>query len=345
MATSIEKINQLLALAAQDNEEGRTVAFLAARHIKEGGYVLTRPGSKSTRVTEESGIPDKEKIDRIFPAVVEGGLLLMSKGLRATKEGMIDVYERALNDKLDYATRVCLLSRLHAKFLKYKGEGYVVTLRGGGGGYELAPGVRYKNGKFYLWPRGHMIALVKVPHDIARILSDVPVEGELEAEGDYHITLVYFDDGLSNDQMFKAAQVIHEAVAEVYGPIQIAVNQVTSFPADPSGKSPVIARVQSPVLELLRQKIVTALDSHDIPYSKKHPEFKPHVTLSYVQGNPPSDFSIPNLQWGCAEIFLWGGSWGDHSFSVCYPISAPPPSVAVASIYRQALFSVIQNAG
>ena len=41
MASSVEKIRSLLALADQDNEEGRTAAHTAIKLIKKHGFVLT----------------------------------------------------------------------------------------------------------------------------------------------------------------------------------------------------------------------------------------------------------------------------------------------------------------
>jgi hypothetical protein len=38
---SLVKVNKLLALAAQENEEGRTAAWMAAKVIRENGYRVT----------------------------------------------------------------------------------------------------------------------------------------------------------------------------------------------------------------------------------------------------------------------------------------------------------------
>jgi hypothetical protein len=38
---SLSKVHKLLALAAQENEEGRTAAWMAAKFIRENGYRVT----------------------------------------------------------------------------------------------------------------------------------------------------------------------------------------------------------------------------------------------------------------------------------------------------------------
>lgn len=179
------------------------------------------------------------------------------------------------------------------------------------------------------------IALVRVPHDVGRLFNDIPVPGEKENEGDLHITLVYFEDP-STDDLFEIAKVIHNVVKNTNGPIPIMVDTLTSFPPDPTtGVAPVVGKVFSEPLVALRRRIVQALDAKGLHYSKKHPDFKPHVTLSYssapdLQLQVPQEKAIPLLAWSCAEIYLWGGSWGDHSLSVCFPLRyslAPPPPV------------------
>jgi len=167
------------------------------------------------------------------------------------------------------------------------------------------------------------ILLCKVPHDIARIMAgiDIPEEADPEPEGEFHITLIYFDN-LDPADIFKVGEAIYD-VSRKTGPFSLSTERVLSFPPSPEGKHPIIAAIDSPEIHKFRAAVAASLDAKSLPYSKKWPEFKPHVTLGY---SPVAleEKKVRSLSWGCGEVSLWAGEWGDHDLSMTFPFVCDP---------------------
>jgi hypothetical protein len=110
-------------------------------------------------------------------------------------------------------------------------------------------------------------------------------------------------------------------------PFMVGTNKITTFPPHPDhGTVPVICPIISPPLHDLQARLRVALDRAKVDYSKKFPEYKPHVTLSYLE-DPAADAAkeaaqdIPPIAWGVADIVLWGGEDSDQRFSANFPLS------------------------
>jgi 2'-5' RNA ligase len=140
---------------------------------------------------------------------------------------------------------------------------------------------------------------IAVPLEVADLLSQIPVPDEREPQESYHITLAYLGDDTAPDQIAKAMAAASTA-AESVRPFVVSTCLVTSFPGNPSGV-PVIAKVESPALITFQAKLLLALDAAGVEYSKKYPEYRPHITLAYAKAATadlpisPLSFTVPGF--------------------------------------------------
>ena len=109
-------------------------------------------------------------------------------------------------------------------------------------------------------------------------------------------------------------------------PFTVSTAHVTTFPPNPDDGVPIIARVVSNELVALRQAICAAFDATKIEFSKKYPDYTPHVTLGYSQDPAVNydnavDIQVPVVEWGAHELTLWGGDNGDTRIIVTFPLS------------------------
>lgn len=162
--------------------------------------------------------------------------------------------------------------------------------------------------------------MLEVPSDVARVLGEIDVPGERE-KSPAHVTLVYFEKDANVDDVGAAISVIYE-VAKNTVPFSIFTRKVTCFPEGEDGV-PVIAAVESKDLHTFRNRLCEALDTANIPYSKKFPVFKPHVTLAYAPTKTKLSFAIPQVSWGVHEFVIWGADKGAGELVVKFPLSLP----------------------
>ena len=106
-------------------------------------------------------------------------------------------------------------------------------------------------------------------------------------------------------QVIKAMSVVAFAAQETK-PFLVGCAFRTCFPRNSDESIPIIARVQSPEIMKLRKKLVEQIETMGIEYNKKHPEFKPHVTLSYSQDSC-ENLGFEPIMWEVGSIAVWGG--------------------------------------
>lgn len=159
---------------------------------------------------------------------------------------------------------------------------------------------------------------IRVPAEIAGLLARVPVPEKREAPTDYHITLFSLGDAMDLEEVSKGMIAGYPIVSETK-PFTVSTSLVTSFDKNPGGV-PVIAKIESPELHALREKLAEAFDSAGVEYSKKFPEFRPHCTLSYAE-ETPEDLTIPTISWTVDEITLFAGDKGESDVIVKLPLN------------------------
>ena len=159
---------------------------------------------------------------------------------------------------------------------------------------------------------------LKLPHETARLLSEIDVPGKLEAPSSFHITLLYIGDDVAVDTLAEAMKATL-AVTEQTRPFTVSTSRVIAFPPG-DGKHPIICPVSSDSLHDLQAKLRSSYDAAGIEYSKKFPEYKPHVTLSYAE-ETIEERRLPTVEWGAHECVLWGGDSGDKRLVMAFPFS------------------------
>lgn len=180
---------------------------------------------------------------------------------------------------------------------------------------------------------------IHCPRDVARIFSQIEVIGEREPLGHQHITLLHLGDDVPIEQLAKAIVGVFGVTSKTK-PFTVQTNRVTAFPPHPEhGTVPIICPIVSPGLHDLQARLKSALDHMKVEYSKTFPIYKPHVTLSYVKdplvySDHTADKDIPAIEWGVAEVVLWGGDEGDQRFSASFPLTIGKTASAHDVLYR-----------
>jgi RNA 2',3'-cyclic 3'-phosphodiesterase len=158
---------------------------------------------------------------------------------------------------------------------------------------------------------------VKIPTPVAVELSKIKVPGTRVSQEEMHVTLLHLGNNVPIPEVLQATLACY-LMAKKWKSFKIGVKRVTSFPAGDDGV-PVIARVLCPNLHKLHGELEKSLDAMEIPYSKKFPEFKPHVTLSYSPEDV-KDIEIDPIMWMVDELVIWGGDEGEERIAITLPL-------------------------
>jgi 2'-5' RNA ligase len=178
---------------------------------------------------------------------------------------------------------------------------------------------------------------IRIPHEIARLLSKIDVPGDKTLISEMHVTLLYFGDEWPISEISKAMEVAFEVVSKTK-PFMAEVNKVSHFPKNPHDDTyPIITRVQSKEIHELRDKLAKKFDKAGVEYSKLHPDYKPHITLSYTK-DEPKDVSLDPLEFSISEIVLWGGDHGDDRISITFPLASPEVTKNSFLLQKAAIF-------
>ena len=167
---------------------------------------------------------------------------------------------------------------------------------------------------------------LKVPAGIARILETVrDVPGERLSASDMHVTILYLGKAIPVTDVAKAMCAAFQVTSRT-SPFACGLTEVSSFPGGDDGV-PLICPVQSPSLHELQSALKAEFDRLGVGYSNKWPEYKPHVTMSYVGDGSLDEFQQPlpgPLAWTASELVIWGGDDGDEMLSVSMPFVLGP---------------------
>jgi len=167
--------------------------------------------------------------------------------------------------------------------------------------------------------------MLKLPHEAARLLEGVEVPGDRHSASDMHVTLFLLGKDLPVVDVAKAMCAAYQVTSRTR-PFTCALGAVSSFPRGDDGV-PIICPVVSPGLMGFRAALKAEFDRLGIGYSKKFPEYKPHVTLSYCSDEGLDTYSSPlpgPLTWTASDMVIWGGDHADHVLSVNMPFVLGP---------------------
>lgn len=175
---------------------------------------------------------------------------------------------------------------------------------------------------------------IPVPLDIGRRIHTFAVPGKKEDPTDSHITLAYMGE-VEEDALAKAMLVLLDYCPRV-APFTVVSNKVTNFPANEDGM-PIICEVDSPPIHAFHQQLCLVLDQSEVPYSKKYPIFKPHITVAYDEESRFNhDLSIsPPIEFLADRVFLRIGGRDNDQADLEFRLG-PNQNATVAKILKAA---------
>jgi len=165
---------------------------------------------------------------------------------------------------------------------------------------------------------------IVIPPEVTSYLDQIEVPGKVPTEKK-HITLCYLEEGdLTLEEKGRALEVAFMVAASSKA-LNLTVHTVNHFPAGEDGV-PIIAEIDSVDLLNFRADLCFELDRAGVRYSKKFPEFHPHITLSYCdtedfKSKLMSKGPIEPINWTCFDIAFWDGKGDDKITSI--PLTLP----------------------
>jgi 2'-5' RNA ligase len=151
-------------------------------------------------------------------------------------------------------------------------------------------------------PPGEKVGLfIQVPEHIACQFPPKPGEDSSPP----HITLLYIGN-LPPSFEAKLDEVVGN-VCENFKRFTVKLGSVKRFINDEQQKvyhSPVISKR----LQVLHKTLLTEFQFGQLPYSTKYPEFKPHITIEYVNPGESPKFTdlCPEGSWEVDSVWVWG---------------------------------------
>lgn len=165
---------------------------------------------------------------------------------------------------------------------------------------------------------------IKIPKEICAELSKLKVPGKKEDTNELHITLFYFSGVLKLDTLIDVIESIVDCTKDQKD-FKLKCSKITSFPKGPDGV-PIICPVKSDTLIDLRAQIAKKLDKNKLEYSKRFPDYKPHLTLSYA-AEEMEDKKIEPIEWKVNEICIWTGEEYKEGMKLSIPLNQKIASV------------------
>lgn len=164
-----------------------------------------------------------------------------------------------------------------------------------------------------------MIGL-KIPDEISEKLFKISVPGKKFSKEEMHITMFYFKNKLSIKDILKIVQIMYNVINK-FNSVSIKGTTISTFEKGDDGV-PIIIPIVSEELLDIRKKMAKELDDENLSYSKKWPEFKPHLTLSFSTKEMEDKKLDKNISWKASEVVLWAGDWQtDPGILVSIPIT------------------------
>lgn len=185
-----------------------------------------------------------------------------------------------------------------------------------------------------------MIGL-KVPEEITEKLSRISVPGKKSPPEEMHITMFYFENKLNIKGIIKIVQVMYDVIKKCES-LAIKGTTVSSFKKGDDGVPIIIPIISEELLEL-RKKLAKKLDNEEINYSKKWPEFKPHLTLAYSPKEMEDKKLDKNISWKADEVILWAGDWhSDPGILVSMPVTKKASKFETSYIVAKLFESLVK---
>lgn len=156
---------------------------------------------------------------------------------------------------------------------------------------------------------------ILVPKDIACQFPSQGKEGHDSSPP--HITLLYI--GAMPPMFEDKLKEVVKNICDHFKSFRVKLGNPKKF-TTPEGRRIYHSPVKSRRLKLLNEVVKSELLRHQIPFSNKHPDFKPHVTIEYVEpGTKPKYRDLcPEGEWIVDSIWVWGRN---RAFYVLFKIA------------------------
>ena len=176
---------------------------------------------------------------------------------------------------------------------------------------------------------------IKIPDELANLLSDIDVPGNKELKDNLHITfLMLSSEPIDIKDVSEIIKVTYNIFSKIE-PFFVSFDKLTNFPKGDKGY-PIILTISSKKFEQIHKKLWTACEEAGIDFSKKFKNFRPHITLSYSD-KPIKETNISELGFTVTEFVLWGGSKDKKLVDVTFPLE-------LKSLAHNNLFNIIKMA-
>lgn len=147
------------------------------------------------------------------------------------------------------------------------------------------------------------IIAIEVPVGVAMYLNRLNLPGTKTPMEEMHVTIAQIDQDLTPVDVSVVSGIAKEATS-LFETFTACLDHVTCFPKGTNGV-PVICPVMSSVLKNVHSCIVEALDARNISFSKKFPDYKPHVTLSWANDHVDAMNLVQPIQWSVSHLAMW----------------------------------------
>lgn len=140
--------------------------------------------------------------------------------------------------------------------------------------------------------------------------DDLAIDGGEDPE-DFHVTLAYghFDQGGGDEDDVSVR--VQNAIADIREliPEKISFDAIGRFPASDSsdGKDVIYAQVAAGQLEKVHEELLKALKSHGIRLEKTFPDYKPHMTLAYIDQDEEYELSEIDATGTTTKVWIGHG--------------------------------------
>lgn len=182
---------------------------------------------------------------------------------------------------------------------------------------------------------------IKIPSEIGKAFHYIDVPGKKEVADQMHITMFYLNDGkaLQTKELLEICDITIEALKDTIV-FDINCNQVSHFPKGQDGV-PIKIDVESKELLKLRKKLADKFDEKKVNYSKKFPEWKAHITLSYADDFIKEFKLDKEIKIPITELVLWAGDEFDNGINVTIPLNLN--KISKAQLFASLLGKLCKN--
>jgi 2'-5' RNA ligase len=120
---------------------------------------------------------------------------------------------------------------------------------------------------------------IQAPPDVCKKMAKIKVPGKKLDADEYHITLFYIEEEFTFKSLVEYIAAMLPLMSD-QKPFKVSIDHVETFPKGPDGV-PLICPVKSSALKKFRELLAKKFDKEKLKYSKRFPEYKPHLTLAY----------------------------------------------------------------